>query len=64
MDPGVSKELEVKTKIEYHDGMYRLSGTLETMVKDYNINIPPLLAGNIAKSIEVNFNFEYQPYEN
>lgn len=61
---GVSKALEIKTKIEYNDGIYILSGTFETMVQDYNINIPPLLAGNIAKSIEVNFKFEYQPYEN
>lgn len=61
---GFSKELEIKTKIENNEGKYTLTGTFETLVKDYNINIPPLLAGNIAKSIEVNFNFEYQPYEN
>lgn len=61
---GVSNELEIKSKIENNDGKYILSGTFETLVKDYNINIPPLLAGNIAKSIEVNFKFEYEPYEN
>jgi hypothetical protein len=61
---GVSKELEIKTKIENTKGTYIFSGTFETLVEDYNINIPPLLAGNIAKSIEVNFKFEYQPYEN
>lgn len=61
---GVTKELEIKTKIENNDGKYSLSGTFETLVEHYNINIPPLLAGNIAKSIEVNFKFEYQPYEN
>lgn len=60
---GVSKELEIKAKIENYDGNYILSGTFETLVKDYSINIPPLLAGNIAKSIEVNFKFEYEPYE-
>lgn len=61
---GVVKELEIKTKIENNDGNYKLSGFFETYVKDYNINIPPLLAGNIAKNIEVNFKFEYEPYEN
>jgi len=61
---GVSKELEIKTKIINEQGKYVLSGTFETLVKDYNINIPPLLAGNIAKSISINFRFEYQPYEN
>lgn len=61
---GVTKQLEVKTIIERKNGKYTASGTFETFVKDYNINIPPLLAGNIAKSIEVNFKFEYRPYEN
>ncbi len=61
---GVTKDIEIKTKIENNNGRYILSGTFETFVKDYNINIPPLLAGNIAKSIEVNFKFEYKPYEN
>lgn len=59
---GESKEIEIKTKIENIDGNYMLSGDFETFIKDYNINIPPLLAGNIAKSITVNFKFEYQPY--
>ncbi|WP_299113990.1 YceI family protein [uncultured Winogradskyella sp.] len=61
---GVSKDIEIKTKIENNNGNYILSGVFETFVEDYNINIPPLLAGNIAKSIEVNFKFEYLPYEN
>ena len=61
---GVTKQLEVKTVIERKNGVYSATGTFETFVQDYNINIPPLLAGNIAKSIEVNFKFEYRPYEN
>lgn len=60
---GVSKELEIKTKIEHIQGGYILSGTFETLVEDYNINIPPLLKGNIAKTISVDFRFEYRPYE-
>lgn len=61
---GASKEITIKTKIEKRQDTYVLSGSFETLVNDYNINIPPLLAGNIAKSIVVNFKFEYQPYEN
>ncbi|WP_343488323.1 YceI family protein [Allomuricauda sp. d1] len=60
---GVNKELEIKTKIENIEGKYVLSGTFEAYVKDYNIKIPPLLAGNIAKTISVDFRFEYEPYE-
>ncbi|NAS10707.1 YceI family protein [Poritiphilus flavus] len=60
---GVSKELEIKTKIEKVQGKYILSGTFEAFVKDYDIKVPPLLAGNIAKTISVDFRFEYQPYE-
>ncbi len=60
---GTTNTLEIKTKIERVEGKYILSGTFETMVKDYNINIPPLLEGNIAKTISVDFRFEYQPYE-
>lgn len=60
---GVSKELEIKTKIERIEGAYVLTGTFEAFVKDYDIKIPPLLAGNIAKTISIDFRFEYQPYE-
>ncbi|MDT0607769.1 YceI family protein [Croceitalea rosinachiae] len=60
---GKSKELEIKSKIEKKDNKYIVSGVFETLVKDYDINIPPLLAGNIAKSISVEFRFEYEPYE-
>ncbi|GMN09030.1 hypothetical protein MTsPCn9_05140 [Croceitalea sp. MTPC9] len=61
---GVSKPLEIKTKIVNDTNGYVVYGNFETLVKDYDINIPPLLAGNIAKSISVDFRFEYQPYEN
>jgi len=60
---GNSEELEIKTKILKEADNYIVSGVFETLVKDYNINIPPLLAGNIAKSISVEFRFEYEPYE-
>ncbi len=61
---GESKELEIKSKILIEGDRFVITGNFETLVRDYKINIPPLLAGNIAKSIAVNFRFEYQPYEN
>lgn len=60
---GVSKELEIKAKIEHIKENYIISGTFEAVVKDYEIKIPPLLAGNIAKTVSVDFRFECLPYE-
>lgn len=59
----VPNELRIKTKIENQAGRYVLTGNFETLVEDYDIKIPPLLAGNIADRIEVNFRFEFLPYE-
>lgn len=62
---GITKELEIKTKIERRDNSTPIfSGTFEVLVSDFKIKIPPVVAGNIAKTIEVEFRFEYQPYEN
>ena len=60
---GVTKELEIKAKIEHVNENYIISGTFEAVVKDYEIKIPPLLAGNIAKTVSVDFRFECLPYE-
>lgn len=60
---GVTQELEIKAKINYIGGKYELEGSLEALVEDYQIKIPALLAGNIAKVISVDFRFEYEPYE-
>ncbi len=60
---GVTEELEIKTKIEHLGENYVLSGTFEAVVQDYEIKIPPLLAGNIAKTVSVDFRFECLPYE-
>lgn len=59
---GMSEDLEIKTKIEPQGNLLVLSGTFETKVEAYDINIPPLLAGNIAKTITVDFIIEHEPY--
>ncbi|MGC6430505.1 MAG: YceI family protein [Jejuia sp.] len=60
---GSEKELEIKVKIERLNGVFTISGSFEAEVQDYNIKIPPLLKGNIAKIINVDFKFEYEAYE-
>jgi len=59
----ITKDVEIKTKITYQDGAYTLTGDFEVVVDDYQINIPAILAPNIAKIISVKFSFELEPYE-
>ncbi len=59
----ITKDIEIKTKIEYTGEKYILAGEFELTVKDFDINIPSLLAPNIAKTISVKFRLEYQAYE-
>ncbi|MFD0861571.1 YceI family protein [Sungkyunkwania multivorans] len=61
---GAQKELDIKSKIEKTADGFLITGSFQTMVEDYNIKIPPLLAGNIAKNISVDFRFQYTSYEN
>jgi len=56
---GVTKEIEIKVEIDNTNGVYILNGDFEVGVKDFDIRVPPLLSGNIAKTIKVNFRFEY-----
>lgn len=60
---GITKEVEIKTLIKKSDKNFVLSGEFEIIVEDYNINIPAIVAPNIAKIISTKFRFEYQPYE-
>jgi len=61
---GASKNIDIKVKIEKQENnKYIVSGKFEAQVNDYNIKIPPLLRGNIAKTILVDFNFEYNSYD-
>ncbi|TBN04410.1 YceI family protein [Hyunsoonleella flava] len=61
---GSNKELEIKAKIEKQNDVFVITGSFEAVVEDYDIKIPPLLRGNIAKIINVDFKFEYEAYEN
>ncbi|MFX0557495.1 YceI family protein [Maribacter sp. CXY002] len=60
---GKSRNLEIKTKIQKVDNNLVLTGDFMMTVADYSINIPPLLAGNIADNVTVDFRFQFEPYE-
>lgn len=58
---GVTNEVEIKVDIVNTEGQYIINGEFEVGVKDYDIKVPPLLSGNIAKTIKVKFRFQYKP---
>ena len=60
----ITKPVEIKAQITKENNQYTMKGELEVTVKDYEIKIPPILSPNIAKKIQVSFNFQYKPYEN
>ena len=60
---GITQAIQIKTDIENLGDALVFSGSFKLNVADFEIKIPPVVAGNIAKTIEVNFRFQYQPYE-
>ena len=59
----ITKDIDIKTNIQFNEGKYIFNGNFELEIQDFDIKIPPILAPNIAKKISVKFKFEYQPYE-
>lgn len=59
----ITKPVDIKATITKNDQGYTITGSLDVLIDDYNINVPPLLSPNISKKIEVSFNFNYAPYE-
>lgn len=55
--------ISFKADVEHMNDSYKLAGTLELLLENYNIKIPKLLSPNIAKNIQVSFNFEFTTYE-
>ncbi|MEQ6124339.1 YceI family protein [Pseudotenacibaculum sp. MALMAid0570] len=60
----VKKPIEVKVNIVKENNFYKIDGNLEVSIKDHNIKVPKVLSANIAKKIQVSFNFQFEPYEN
>lgn len=61
---GVTKTITIKSKIIKLEKNYQITGDFDLAIKDFNIKIPTLLSPNIAKTINVTFDFKYLPYEN
>ena len=60
---GITKPIEIKTNIVKEENGYRFNGELEVKIDDHDIKVPGVLSANIAKKIQVSFNFQYQPNE-
>lgn len=60
---GITKAIDIQATIENKDGNYTISGNFDVFVNDFKIKIPPILASNIAKTISIQFLFQYQTYE-
>jgi len=60
---GISRPVEIKTNITKEEKGYRFEGELEVKVEDHEIKVPRVLSANIAKKIQVSFNFQYEPHE-
>lgn len=61
---GIKKAISIKVKIEKQNGNYNISGGFDLNINDFKIKVPVLLSPNIAKTINVTFDFKYLPYEN
>jgi hypothetical protein len=59
----ITKPIEFKTQITKENDGYRFQGELEVKIDDHEIKVPKVLAANIAKKIQVSFNFQFEPYE-
>lgn len=60
---GISKPIEIKTNIIKSSNGFQFQGELEVKIDDHDIKVPKVLAANIAKKIQVSFNFQFEPYE-
>ena len=60
---GVTKELEIKAKFAQEEDLLILTGDFQLRVADFEVKIPPIVAGNIAETIQVKFRLQYQMYE-
>lgn len=60
----VTVERDIKVTINKTNSGYIIKGDFDVSINDHNIKVPRLLSPNIAETINVMFNFQYEPYEN
>ena len=58
---GIAKEIEVPGTIAIKDGVISANSTFELTVADFDIKIPKVVRENIAKTVEVTVNIDYEP---
>lgn len=59
---GVSKEIEVNALMKKAGEQVLAKSTFQVEVADYEIKIPSTVRENIAKTIEITIDAEYEPY--
>tara|TARA_R100000935_G_scaffold2632_4_gene7058 strand:+ start:6302 stop:6805 length:504 start_codon:yes stop_codon:yes gene_type:complete len=57
---GVTKEVEIPANFQLNNNQIKLNTTFVVACKDHNIKIPKLLWQNIAETIQVQLNANYQ----
>jgi hypothetical protein len=57
---GVSKNITAPATITVRDGKISATTSFKVLIKDYNINIPSIVAGKIAENVEVTVNCNYE----
>jgi polyisoprenoid-binding protein YceI len=60
---GVSKEITIQANFIKTDEAILVEGDFIVEVDDFNIEIPAVVAKNIAKKIKVSFNFNHKPFK-
>lgn len=60
---GVSKEIVIDANITKTNEAILVVGDFMIALADFNIQIPAVVAKNIAKEIKVSFNFNHTPYK-
>lgn len=60
---GVTKEITIDANFTKTDALILVDGNFIIEVDDFNIQIPAVVAKNIAKKIKVSFDFNHKPYK-
>ncbi|WP_435415686.1 YceI family protein [Polaribacter aestuariivivens] len=60
---GKTKEIVIEAQAKRTDDAIVMSGSFFIDLADFGIEIPSVVKNNIAKKIEVSFNFDHKPYK-
>ncbi|MEX2568269.1 MAG: YceI family protein [Cyclobacteriaceae bacterium] len=60
---GITKEISVPGEMEIDGNQIKITTKFPLKVADFEIKIPKVVARNIAETVDVNLEFNYDPYE-